>query len=239
MTMTDAQVSAAFEIAGQVYDGTLKQHEGVKHLHEEHGLNKSSATDFIRNHKHMLRGEKFHRTMSAPQFDFFLQSIRTRRGDDAHRLAVSAVQQHLAYYEGISNVTLHLLRGVLARHAAAILPPSQAELDQAFKREVEASEKDTPAQRKARLQTANKKPAKMLVTTVTYRRNPDVVVEVLRRANGQCERCHQAAPFLKKSDGTPYLEVHHKVQLAKDGEDTVENAEALCPNCHREQHFGA
>ena len=44
--------------------------------------------------------------------------------------------------------------------------------------------------------------------------------------------------LLGQRDGTPYLEVHHKIPLAKDGEDTIENAEALCPNCHREKHFG-
>jgi 5-methylcytosine-specific restriction protein A len=26
--------------------------------------------------------------------------------------------------------------------------------------------------------------------------------------------------------------------LASDGDDTVENAVALCPNCHRRAHFG-
>lgn len=239
MPIADSQVSAAFEVADQIYNGALSIHEGVKLLHETHGLNESSANDFIRNHKHMLRGETFHRTMSAPQFDFFLQSIRTRHGSDAHHLAITAVQKHLAYYEGIRKITLHRLRGVLARHATEVMPSSQADFNQAFRSEVEASERDTPERRKARLEKANKLPVKMLVTSIAYKRNPDVVVEVLLRANGHCERCQKAAPFIRKSDGTPYLEVHHKIQLAENGEDTVENAEALCPNCHREQHFGA
>jgi len=34
------------------------------------------------------------------------------------------------------------------------------------------------------------------------------------------------------------LEVHHKVPLAEGGDDTVENAIALCPNCHRHAHYG-
>lgn len=59
------------------------------------------------------------------------------------------------------------------------------------------------------------------------------------RANGYCEGCENPAPFIRPSDGTPYLEVHHIVPLAEDGEDTVENAIALCPNCHREVHFGS
>ena len=40
------------------------------------------------------------------------------------------------------------------------------------------------------------------------------------------------------SDGLPFLEVHHLRQLADRGSDTVSNAVALCPNCHREAHYG-
>ena len=35
----------------------------------------------------------------------------------------------------------------------------------------------------------------------------------------------------------PYLEVRHKVRLVDNGEDTVENAIAIGPNCHREAHY--
>ncbi|MFV3370974.1 HNH endonuclease [Pseudomonas sp. NY15435] len=40
------------------------------------------------------------------------------------------------------------------------------------------------------------------------------------------------------TDGKPYPEVRHVVRLADGGEDTVENAIAICPNCHRLRHFG-
>jgi len=75
-------------------------------------------------------------------------------------------------------------------------------------------------------------------TTKMYKRNPDVIAEVLFRANGVCEKCNKIAPFVRISDGTPYLEVHHVNRLADGGEDTVNNAIAVCPNCHRELHFG-
>ena len=61
---------------------------------------------------------------------------------------------------------------------------------------------------------------------------------VLERANGICQRCRNNAPFLRDSDGLPYLEVHHKTPLAEGGLDMVENAIALCPNCHRHAHLG-
>jgi 5-methylcytosine-specific restriction protein A len=76
------------------------------------------------------------------------------------------------------------------------------------------------------------------VKTRAFKRNADVIAEVLIRANGVCEKCDKKAPFLRSSDGTPFLEVHHLVRLADGGKDTVENAKAVCPNCHRELHYG-
>jgi len=81
-------------------------------------------------------------------------------------------------------------------------------------------------------------PTKIITYSSVFKRNPYVVLEVLLRANGVCEGCQNKAPFKRKSDGSPYLEVHHRVMLAKGGEDTVKNAIALCPNCHREKHYG-
>jgi 5-methylcytosine-specific restriction endonuclease McrA len=89
-----------------------------------------------------------------------------------------------------------------------------------------------------RLASADKIPNRIQVVSVGYRRNPNVIVAVLRRANGVCERCRVKAPFFRRSDGTPYLEIHHSTQLSQGGEDTVENVVALCPNCHRELHHG-
>lgn len=92
--------------------------------------------------------------------------------------------------------------------------------------------------RQQRLEAANKKPEEIQIISRGFKRNADVIVEVLERANGICERCYCKAPFIRKSDNTPYLEVHHKKFLSDDGDDTVENAIAVCPNCHRELHFG-
>ncbi|MBR8278602.1 HNH endonuclease [Burkholderia cenocepacia] len=108
----------------------------------------------------------------------------------------------------------------------------------AFDRDVKRALADTSVARRMRLSRSNKKPVKIKAVTEIYVRSADVVAEVLLRANGACERCKEPAPFLRKKDCTPYLEVHHKQRLADDGEDSVENAIALCPNCHRELHFG-
>lgn len=103
---------------------------------------------------------------------------------------------------------------------------------------VAASLRLTPAERQRRLANANKTPQQARVMTTVFQRNPHVVAEVLFRAAGICEECGKPAPFKRAHSGEPYLEVHHLVRLADGGDDTVENALALCPNCHRRAHYG-
>ena len=115
---------------------------------------------------------------------------------------------------------------------------SLKDAEQDFAEKVAQSLQLSAVQRRSRLKTAKKYPDIIEVTTTVFIRNPDVVAEVLNRAKGHCESCGKIAPFERASNGTPYLEVHHRVRLADNGEDSVENAIALCPNCHRKAHFG-
>lgn len=84
----------------------------------------------------------------------------------------------------------------------------------------------------------SKQPNLTVVQTTQAVRDPLVKAFVLQEADGVCECCGNPAPF-QKDDGSPYLEVHHLRTLADNGSDTVENAVAICPNCHRELHYGA
>ena len=104
--------------------------------------------------------------------------------------------------------------------------------------EIQASLRLTQEERLARINNYPSKPEKITINTVGFKRNPNIIAERLNLANGICGDCESEAPFIKKSNDTPYLEVHHKTPLAEDGEDTIENTIALCPNCHRKRHFG-
>lgn len=106
-----------------------------------------------------------------------------------------------------------------------------------FEKAVDAALELSPPERKELLKNENKTPELIAVTTRVYKRSPYVVAEVLSRANGKCQNCKSDAPFLKV-DGTPFLEVHHIEWLSNGGEDSVKNAIALCPNCHRQAHYG-
>jgi len=118
------------------------------------------------------------------------------------------------------------------------LPETKDRYDEELVEAIAASSTATDSVLRERLSSATKLPEKVQIVSVGYRRNPDVIVSVLRRADGICERCKTTAPFLRRSDGSPYLEVHHWIPLSQGGEDTTDNAAALCPNCHREEHHG-
>lgn len=129
-----------------------------------------------------------------------------------------------------------LALGQSARERQVALPLLET-IDQQFADDLRESIALSAAQRRARLARAPGTPVTVEVRTQVFVRNPDVVVEVLLRAAGTCEGCRRPAPFRRRSDGSAYLEVHHKLPLSQGGEDTVENALALCPNCHRERHY--
>jgi len=89
-----------------------------------------------------------------------------------------------------------------------------------------------------RIKVGNAEYKTQKITVKEYRqRSAQVKAYALKRANGICELCERPAPFLS-AFGEPFLEVHHIQKLADDGPDLPENVCAICPNCHREAHYG-
>jgi 5-methylcytosine-specific restriction protein A len=92
--------------------------------------------------------------------------------------------------------------------------------------------------RKEAYEAANAAPGKKETTTNYYRRSAKIVAYALQRSKGCCETCNKKAPF-DRPDGTFFLEVHHLFRLSDGGPDEPTKVAAVCPDCHRELHFGA
>lgn len=86
---------------------------------------------------------------------------------------------------------------------------------------------------------AKGKPATRPRTSNEFVRNPYVVAAAILRSGGSCEMPKCRHVLFSRDDGSPYLEVHHITPLAEGGDDTLRNAAALCPMCHREAHHGS
>lgn len=136
------------------------------------------------------------------------------------------------------DVGKHLVKLLAKRSQITASYEALERFNKAFSERVEQATRDQQAVRQERLRNAPTLPKKVPVLAYAFVRNPDVVAETLFLAEGRCGRCKKPAPFTRRSDHSPYLEVHHKMPLADGGHDTVANAIALCPNCHRELHHG-
>jgi 5-methylcytosine-specific restriction enzyme A len=79
-------------------------------------------------------------------------------------------------------------------------------------------------------------PQRHLVLSNQFLRSANVRTSVLQRSMGECEFC--SSPGFELPDGRIFLETHHIVPLAENGIDHTSNVIALCPNHHREAHYG-
>jgi 5-methylcytosine-specific restriction enzyme A len=79
-------------------------------------------------------------------------------------------------------------------------------------------------------------PQRRLVTGNQFLRSATVRTSVLQRSMGRCEYCSVLG--FELPDGRIFLETHHIVPLSENGVDHITNVIALCPNHHREAHYG-
>lgn len=82
----------------------------------------------------------------------------------------------------------------------------------------------------------NQTPDRALHASYSYKRDPKVRAHVLKRSKGRCEYCGEEG--FQMANGEQFVEAHHIISLAEQGPDTLENVIALCPNHHREAHYG-
>lgn len=235
-TIEDAQIQAVYELGKQVSEGELGLSDAAEILSQRHGMKQGSAFSYLGTLRCILAGREYQRTVNLAATRYFLKRIHEDFGTAGLQRAVSACKQHLRYYARKGRSELPSLRALVAEFDSNF--DVQESHEQDFYEQVRQSIDDGDAKRQRRLESAPIFPGTESRVVRYFVRNPDVVAQVLVRANGFCERCKHKAPFNRAKDGSPYLEVHHKIRLADGGEDTVENATALCPNCHRELHFG-
>ena len=124
---------------------------------------------------------------------------------------------------------------IKAKEGGYLPTPTQQQVDKVEKKKERKVSRLSDEELEKRAKAAKGKPSKRTVTNEQIARDPTVVEYVKRMADGNCDLCREPAPFITKKK-VPYLECHHIKQLAKDGEDAISNAVALCPNCHRKMH---
>lgn len=231
-----AAIRLCYDAALLVERGLTRPTKAVQQASSTSGMTYGSALDYFYNVRRLLNGRSYTRTMNPEGTALILGWIKQDFGAARAQKAAEGVLAHVTYYAALPKggpqvAVRDVALSVLAASTLDTLLADEAS-------QIAAAIARSPADRQARLAAAPTQPLSITVTARVFQRNADVVAEVLFRANGICESCHKPAPFQRLSNGSPYLEVHHSLPLAMGGPDTVANAKALCPNCHREAHHG-
>ena len=116
-------------------------------------------------------------------------------------------------------------------------PINKSELAKTLEKRIKKNQNLTADEllEKIKSKKGSRKPGKRPTRSNYFQRDENIILYSLLRAKGICELCEEPAPFVK-SDGEGFLEVHHIQHLANNGDDSIENTVALCPNCHRKMH---
>lgn len=101
--ITPEMVREAYKVAKQVYEEKLSRQDGVEELVGRMRYNRSSAADAIDNLGHMLNGEGYKRLNNLFTTTHFLEMIHRDYGAARLRRALSALEQHLDYYDRVET----------------------------------------------------------------------------------------------------------------------------------------
>ncbi|CAB5502903.1 5-methylcytosine-specific restriction enzyme A [Bathymodiolus thermophilus thioautotrophic gill symbiont] len=240
MKITNEQIQETYIQGKRVHSNEISLKEASNIIAEATGMKEGSAHVYVNTFIKIMLGTGYKRTINSYGVDYYLKNIKKDFDIEILLTAIASIKKHLEYYEGVGKSSQPKIHNILKKYTQEMaLSPIFNEISNNLRSQTLLSSLDSSETRKSRLKVAVKKPQELEVITKVYIRNPDVVAETLNRANGICEKCNHPAPFKRAKDNTPYLEVHHKIHLANGGYDTIENTLALCPNCHRELHYGS
>lgn len=210
----------AYQLARKIRQGKMRLTEARDEVTRA-GVNPNSAVALLNNFRHMLEGSCFTRAMSFPSVDCFLTWILRDYGGATLVNAVSAVSQHIDYYEKKRKVNLQGMRQVLAKHTALI--------PETFVSPEEISPTTTHIEGRVRQVLVN-----------VYERNPAARAACIAHYGTSCAVCSFDFGKTFGDIGQGFIHVHHLQELssiaAEYEVDPIQDLRPVCPNCHAMLH---
>jgi hypothetical protein len=114
-TISRAALHASYDVAKRVNAGELSIRRGLDILANQHDVNRSSGEDYIRNYAHLVRGERFTRTINTYAAQYFLAHIFKDGGASRLSNALQSLLQHIQYYDGLGQGRLRKLQAIYER----------------------------------------------------------------------------------------------------------------------------
>lgn len=215
----------AYQLGRRIHEGKMRLTEARDEIARA-GVNPNSAIALLNDLRHMLEGTRYTRVLSFSITDDFLTWIRRDFGDSALAKAVSAVTQHLDYYEKRTGGNLRTTRDILAKHASLL-----ANSLDTFVSPEEVSPGTTHLEGRVRQILVN-----------VYERNPAARAACIAHYGPTCSICAFDFGETYGDLGKGFIHVHHLKELssiaAEYEVDPIHDLRPVCPNCHAMLHKG-
>jgi 5-methylcytosine-specific restriction protein A len=117
MKIPNTIIPDVYQISKKVYNKELTLTEGSDILSNKHNMNVNSARDYIHNYRGLMEGKKFKRTLNAYSMEYLIREIGNDYGAIQLEKAISALKQHIEYYEGNHNGSLNKLRAIAKKYS--------------------------------------------------------------------------------------------------------------------------
>lgn len=224
--ITNEQVAILYDLAKGKHDGKLSLKQAVDEM-ANYGMTKSSATSYIRNVIHMFNGELYRRTLNHYATDYFLKKIHQDFGNDSLKKAITALENHIHYFEGLRKVHRKGLWEIVDQYRKKMAYSS------------EVPHKLYPDELDDDNGTHNEGASKT-VQVNKYERSAAARSECLEHYGYTCMVC--AVDFAKRYGiiGQNFIHVHHLVELNTIKKNYKVNPKRdlrpVCPNCHAMLH---
>ena len=223
MKIDRTKYEEAYRCGQKVYAGKMRITDARKRL-EEIGINPNSSIDYVYGLRQMLNGHRYERTLSASATDDYLLWIQRDYGRPFLKNAISALKQHIEYYQSLTKSPMHGHVAVLAQYSDLLNEEIE---DFVSPEEVRPAEQFEEGGTKT-------------ITVNVYERSAKARKACLDYYGSVCSVCE--FDFEKKygAIGKGFIHVHHLLDLAVIGKtykiNPTEDLRPVCPNCHAMLH---
>ena len=222
--ITNEIVEAAYEIAKEIHRGNRSNKEGLDILESDYGMNRKSAGDYILCYDCMIKGQRFTRTTNTYGTEYYLRQILADNGQAGLSNALSALRQHIDYYEDVGKTNVRTRQRIYEEFAEL--------LDSEITNNIYPDE----VSGKAKLLEGKIREVKVNI----YERNPKARRQCIEFYGAYCMICGFDFGDTYGEIGKDFIHVHHLIEISSINEeyqvDPTQDLIPVCPNCHAMFH---
>tara|TARA_R110002096_G_C14460758_1_gene712271 strand:+ start:81 stop:875 length:795 start_codon:yes stop_codon:yes gene_type:complete len=228
-----------YSISKKIYEGEIDKKEGINKIALESNLKQSYAkmiADYI--YPNLFEGNIIKRTTSNKLFETFLKSIKRDYGNPNLGKALNSIKMHIDYIKIANKDPKITLRKIYAEY----LEIYKINANEQDKNEIEQNEiiKYYKAKTKSEIKTELEnlpqfETEEIIINQKKYKRDNKAIALIKLLRKNECQICGE---FIRKKDGTKYIEACHIKAKREKGNESLENIILLCPNHHKEFDLG-